>query len=204
MRVRGRQGMTLVELVVGLAVAGMALAAGGAALHSLADHRRRALDAAASVEHAAAVRRRVVEWVAAARLSPDANGPEFRGVAGLRPRGADDELAFVTRTDAAPVQGLVAVRLYVDRDSATPERGLVAELREWRAAGPTRRLELVPAATGMRARYLSAVSEEPVWLPSWISSSILPRAVELRVEAASPDSVPPLLRLPILVSLGAR
>ena len=60
----------------------------------------------------------------------------------------------------------------------------------------------MPAATGLRARYLSALSAQPVWLASWISSSILPRAVELRVEAPAADSVPPLLRVPVLVSLG--
>ncbi len=196
----GRAGMTLVELMVGLAVAGMALAAGVAAVRSVADHRARAAEAASRVEHDAAVRRRLVEWLAGARLSPDEGGPEFRGISGIRAGGDDDELSFVTRTDAGPVQGFARIRLYVDRDSTTPQRGLVAAVTEWRGTGPEQRLELAPAATGLRARYLSALSAQPVWLPSWISSSILPRAVELRVQGA--DSVPPLLRLPVLVSLG--
>jgi hypothetical protein len=97
---------------------------------------------------------------------------------------------------------MAEVRLYVDRDPSTVERGFVASVREWRGAGPEERLELVPAATGLRIRYLSALSAQPVWLPSWISSSVLPRAVEMRVEAPTADSVPPLLRLPLLVSLG--
>lgn len=194
--------MTLVELMVGLAVAGMALAAGVAAVRSVADYRVRAAQVTARVEHEAAVRRRLVEWLAGARLSPGEGGPEFRGISGVRAGGGDDELTFVTRTEAAPVQGFAQVRLYVDRDPATPQRGLVAAVTEWRGTGPEQRLELVPAATGLRARYLSALSAQPVWLASWISSSILPRAVELRVEAPAADSVPPLLRVPVLVSLG--
>ena len=197
---RGRSGMTLIELMIGLALAGMALAAGVAAVGSVADHRRRAAEAAAEVEHAAAVRRRLVEWLAGARLAPEEGGPEFRGISGIRQGGADDELTFVTRTDAGPVQGHAQVRLYVDRDSVTPERGLVAAVTEWRGTTPEERLELVPGATGLTARYLSALSADPVWLPSWISSSVLPRAVELRVDG---DSVAPLLRLPLLVALGS-
>ena len=86
------------------------------------------------------------------------------------------------------------------RDEKTPERGLVAEV------GPAReskreRVELVPGASALQVTYLSALSRDPVWLPSWISTTVLPRAVELRVGGA-PDSIPPLLRLPILVTLA--
>lgn len=201
-RVRSRGGMTLMELMVGLAVAGLALAAGVAAVRSVADHRRRAAESAARVEHAAAVRRRVLEWLSGAQLSPEAGGPEFRGIAGNSKEGSEDQLSFVTQADPRLARGVAQVRLYVDRDSVTPERGLVAAVTEWRGATPEERVELVPAATGLRARYLSALSAQPVWLSSWISSSVLPRAVELRVEAPVTDSIPPLLRLPLLVTLG--
>ena len=194
--------MTLIELVVGLTVAGLALSAGVAAVRSVADHRQRAAESAAQAEHAAAVRRKLTGWLGGVQLSPEANGPEFRGIAGIRRGSADDALSFVTRDGTGPTESLIEVRVYVDRDSLTPERGLVVARTQWRGSGPEERVELVPAATGLRARYLSALSAEPVWLPSWISQSVLPRAVELRIEATAPDSIPPLLRLPVLVALG--
>lgn len=200
-RPRGAAGMTLLELLVGLAVTGLVLAAGYAALASISDHRRRAAQALDDAVRAAAIRRTVAEWVAGARLEPDGTGPEFRGVDAVDGGHADDEISFLTgAASAAPAGGVPVVRLFVDRDPATAERGLVAELGGWRG-GARERVELAPAATGLRVSYLSALSRDPVWLPGWISSTVLPRAVELRVEA-DPDSLPPLLALPLVAALG--
>jgi hypothetical protein len=38
-------------------------------------------------------------------------------------------------------------------------------------------------------------------LPSWISSTVLPLAVEARLTARQGDTLPPLLRLPIVAPL---
>jgi hypothetical protein len=192
--------MTLLELMVGLAVTGLVLAAGYAALASMADHRQRAAQALDESARAASIRRTLAGWLAGARLTPEGTGPEFRGVDGVDGGHDDDELSFLTTAAAAPGGGEPAVRLFVDRDPETAERGLVAELGGWRGAA-RERVELAPSARGLDVRYLSGISLEPVWLPSWISSSVLPRAVEMRVDA-DPDSLPPLLRLPILVALG--
>lgn len=199
-RPRGTAGMTLLELLVGLAVTGLVLAAGYGALASISDHRRRAAGALDEAARAAAIRRTLTEWVAGARLAPDGDGPEFRGLDAVDSGRDDDELAFWTTAAAAPDGGVALVRLYVDRDPETAERGLVAELGGWRG-GTTERVELAPDARGLQVRYLSALSSEPVWLPGWISSTVLPRAVELRVTAA-PDSLAPLLALPVVAALG--
>jgi hypothetical protein len=37
------------------------------------------------------------------------------------------------------------------------------------------------------------------WLPSWVSSTIIPSGVEIRLAG---DSLPPLLRLPLMVAIG--
>jgi hypothetical protein len=89
----------------------------------------------------------------------------------------------------------------IDRDPKTPERGLVAEV-----VHPTRhtaeRVELAGAADGLRVRYLSGLPSDTTWFPSWISKTVLPRGIEIVVEAAHPDSLPLSLRRPIRMPLG--
>lgn len=192
--------MTLVELMVGLVITSLMLAGGYAALTSVVDHREHVTRSMDEAAHAASVRRSLAGWLGGAMLPPDGTGPEFRGLDGLDAGNDDDELAFLAGTSLGPEWDLSAVRLYLDRDPKTPERGLVAEVGSPHASA-RERVELVPGASGLEVRYLSALSRDPVWLPSWISTTVLPRAVELRVEGAA-DSVPPLLRLPVLVTLG--
>ena len=64
------------------------------------------------------------------------------------------------------------------------------------------RVELVPQAARLDLAFLPDVPNAEEWLPSWVGQGGLPRAVELRLTAASGDSLPPLLRLPIRVALG--
>jgi prepilin-type N-terminal cleavage/methylation domain-containing protein len=200
---RGRAGMTLLELVVGLTITGIALAAGYAALSSALDHRQRATEVTGAVARAAAVRRTLVSWLSGARLTVDEGGPEFRGIDGLHGGLPDDELSFLTTTPTEVSPSQTLVRLYVDRDERTPERGLVAELGEWRGSAPVR-MEIDPRAHGLELRYLSSLSREQHWLPSWISASVLPAGLEMVVTAPPADTLPPLLGLPFLVPLGTR
>ncbi len=196
----GRRGMTLVELLVGLVITSLMLAGGYAALASVVDHRARVTRELDEVAHAASVRRSLAGWLAGAMLRADGTGPEFRGLDGADAGTDDDELAFLAGTHLGPEWDESAVRLFIDRDDETPERGLVAEVGSPRDSR-RERVVLVPGASGLEVRYLSALSRDPVWLPSWISTTVLPRAVELRV-AGPADSIPPLLRLPVLVTLA--
>jgi prepilin-type N-terminal cleavage/methylation domain-containing protein len=199
-RLSSRPGMTLIELMAGVAITGMMLAGGYAAFGSVIDQRQRADDATAEAARASAVRHTLTAWLAGARVTPDEDGPGFRGVDGVHGTMPDAELRFLTTARTAASAGYTVVRLFIDRDDDTPERGLVAELMEWR--GPAReRIELEPRADGLEIRYLSGVRGPREWLPSWVSASVMPAAVELRLSAAA-DSLPPLLRLPILVSYG--
>jgi prepilin-type N-terminal cleavage/methylation domain-containing protein len=193
-----RQGMTLVELVVGLTITGLAFGAGYAAFASLLDHRERADSTTAATAREAAVRHALVSWLAGAVLVAEEHGPTFSGLDGRHGTVPDSELSFLT-TAATPLNtGHTLVRLYIDRDEGTPEAGLVAELMEWRGVG-TARIEIERRATGLHIRYLSSIHTGPSWLESWVSGSVLPAAVELTLLAAMPDSLPPLLRLPVLV-----
>ncbi|MEJ2218705.1 MAG: type II secretion system protein [Gemmatimonadota bacterium] len=195
-----RSGMTLVELLVGLIVIGAALAAGYRAFAGVADQRGRAVAAMDEAAREALVRRAMVDWLRGAVLVSEDGGPPFVGLDGRDGDLPDDALAFLTTTRALPGVGNVQVRLYIDRDPDTPERGLVADLSEWQGTYEER-VELAPAATGLDARYLFGFRGRR-WLPSWISSSVLPLGVELLVTAGASDSLPPLLRRPILVAMG--
>ncbi|HEX2091660.1 MAG TPA: type II secretion system protein [Longimicrobiaceae bacterium] len=196
-----RFGTTLIELVVGLTIVGLVLAAGYGALHSVVEHRQRADETTREVVRASTLRHTLVSWLAGAHLTVEEGGPEFRGLDGIGADASLDEVTFLT-TASTPLDGgaPIFVRLFVDRDEATPERGLVAELAEWRGSR-TLRLEMEPRAAGLELRYLSGISGGERWMPSWISSSVLPRGVELTLVPPPADSLAPLLRLPIRVHL---
>ena len=191
-------GMTLLELVVGITITGLALSAGFGALAALGDRRARMDATMGVVEHAALVRAEVASWLGGAHLLAEEGGPDFRGLDGVRGRLPDDEITFLTTAPTPFGTGETVVRLYVDRDGATPQRGLTAEFREWRGSGSAR-LELEPGVVALDARYLSGVMGRPAWLSSWISTTLLPAGAELTLFAASGDTLPALLRLPIHV-----
>ncbi|HET6762737.1 MAG TPA: hypothetical protein VFH27_03670 [Longimicrobiaceae bacterium] len=188
-------------MIVALSVMGAVFAVGYGALVSIRSHRARVDAVASEAQHGAAVRRGLRDWLWGARLVADDGGPEFRGIDGVDGSDEDDDLSFLTNAPTPLGPSNTLVHLYVDRDPATPERGLVAELREWHGVR-MRRVEVEPNATALEIRYLSGTRDGTAWLPSWISASILPRAVEIRISARQKDAVPALLRLPILVTFG--
>jgi hypothetical protein len=192
--------MTLLELLVGLTVTGLTLTAGFGALGMLGERRERLEAATGAVARAAGVRAGIAAWIGGARLVAEEGGPNFRGLDGIRAGTPDDDLTFLTTATTPLGVGESIVRLYVDRDTATAERGLTAVFAEWRGAGVVR-LELDSTVVGLDVRFLSGVLGRRAWLPSWVSSSLLPAAVEVRLLAQAPDSLAPLLRLPILVPL---
>jgi type II secretory pathway pseudopilin PulG len=194
-------GMTLLELVVGITVTGMALSAGFGALAMLGDRRERLEAAMDEVAHTAAVRADLIQWLNGAHLLAEEGGPNFRGLDGVDDRLPNDELTFLTTAPTPAGTGETVVQIYVDRDSATAERGLTAAFLQWRGT-TVQRVELESRVAGLDARYLSGVTGRPAWLSSWISSTLLPAGVELRLTPAQGDTLPPppLLALPIHVS----
>jgi type II secretory pathway pseudopilin PulG len=198
MRRTAELGMTLLELIVGLTVTGLALTAGFGALGMLGERRERLEAAMNMVARAATVRADIAAWLGDARLVAEEGGPNFRGLDGVHGRTPDDDVTFLTTAPTPLGTGETIVRLYVDRDTATAERGLTAVFAEWRGAALTR-VVLDSSIVGLDVRYLSGVLGRRAWLPSWISSTLLPAGVEVRLLAAPADSLPPLLPLPILV-----
>ena len=196
-----RRGMTLLEVIVALTVAGAALAAGAAVLGFLTDQQART--GAQGITSASAVRSTMRLWTAEARLSTEGDA-EFRGV----PEGRaavtrlmpahddhDAELTFITvaPTDVAPSGTQVHFHIKKTADS-TQARGLVAELTPWRRTGAPVIVSLAPNAVAFHARYLASVFGRPVWQDSWISTSVLPAAGELRVVLDTTSAAEPTAR----------
>lgn len=201
MRRDARAGFTLVEVVVGLAVGGIVLMAGFAALATVQDRSGHAREATTAALEGSALRGTLIEWLSTAQLGSTALGVQFEGLDVGEHGVAWDELTFPMRASSplrAPVTG---VRLYVDTDPDTPERGLVAELIAQREGEPVR-VELAPQATGLLIRYLPAVDGPVEWAESWVGQAQLPRAVELTLLDAPGDPLPPLLRLPVRVAMA--
>ena len=213
-----RRGMTLLEVIVALTVAGAALAAGAAVLGFLTDQQGRT--GAQGITSASAVRSTMRLWTSEARLSTEGDA-EFRGVTEGRSAvtrlmpahdDRDAELTFITvaPTDVSPSGTQVRFHILKTADS-THARGLVAELMPWRRTGAPVIVSLAPNAVAFHARYLSSVFGRPVWQDNWISSSVLPAAVEMRVvfdtssTAGSNDrAAQALLSLPMTIALAAR
>jgi hypothetical protein len=76
----------------------------------------------------------------------------------------------------------------------------VAEFTE-RITDEPRLVELVPEVGAMEIRYLLPI-ERTVgeWVDTWVSNQ-LPLAISVSLEAAAPDTLPPLLRYPLLIPL---
>jgi prepilin-type N-terminal cleavage/methylation domain-containing protein len=202
---RRRSGMTLLELVVALTVTAIAMTSGYAAFGFLADRRMAAVTQSSGVSRDAAVRRTIAEWVAGARLTIEEDEIVFRGIDAIHKQGAeqeaDDELTFFTSAPTPVGEAGTIVQLHVVRgDSIAPaNRGLVAELVGWR---DTRHATVVldSTVTAFDVRFLSSALGQREWLTSWISSTVLPAGARIELRS-SRDSLPPLLRLPITVSL---
>lgn len=195
------------EVVVALAVAGAALAAGATVLGFLVDQQSR--PGIQSIAAASAVRTTLRTWTSYARLTTEGDA-EFRGTSSTHGGdSANGELTFVTTasTDVAPAG--TQVHVHMQRDSADVH-GLVAELTPFRTRGTPMTIALAPDATGLQVRYLGSVFGQRVWQPSWISRSVLPAAVEIRIRFDAATVAPAdaaaraLLAMPMLIPLAAR
>lgn len=210
-----RAGFTLMEVVVALAVASLvALAAyQGVAILGELDARATARREA-GVRHLA-IRRQLVDWLRSAHLATDSLPVGFEGHDRVTAHGVpDDFVAFPTLAPGPFRSGRALVRIRIDRDPATSERGLVAVLADEPGDTPALRtgsgvernrgagadiVALVPEATGLDIRYRFRLGGGPTWFDGWVSAVRLPDAAELRILG---DSIPPILHVPILVPIG--
>lgn len=196
-----RSGMTLLELVVALSITGAAVTAGYGAFTTLVDRKELAAAAAEQTMREASARASLATWVAGSRLTIDDDDVLFRGIDGeTREKLADDDLIFFTTAPTPVALTGTIVRLFIDREDETSEKGLVVELHEWRGARSAL-IQLAPNVAGMDGRYLTGIFGSRQWVESWVSTSVLPAGTRLAFAAAKGDTLPPLWRLPLTTSI---
>jgi hypothetical protein len=195
--------MTLIELVVALTITGLAVTGGYGAFAMLADRRAQATQVADEAQRSAGIRSTLVAWLSGARLTIEEDNIVFRGIDGVhheeRGDSPDDELTFFTSARTPLGNGGTIVRLFVERGDTT-EHGLVAELSN-RTGNQHMRLLIDPAVGALDAEYLSGALSSRAWISSWVSTTILPAGARLALQARAGDTLSPLLRAPITVSL---
>lgn len=192
------RGLTLIELLVAMTIAGLALAAGYGMLTTLLDNRERFREATYETARASALRTTLISWLEGARVTGDASGPRYRGIDGRSDDIPNDEIRFLTSADTPLGSAETIVHLYIDRDPDTSASGLVARFSEYLGTATATR-ELAPEVAGLEAEYFSRVLGSDRWMPSWISSSVLPAAVRVRLVPEDGRELPPLLQLPLVV-----
>jgi hypothetical protein len=190
------------EVLIGLTVAALALTAGFATLGFLSDSDGPVDVASALALRGATTRNLLIEWLGEARYRVGRRGASFQGLDNQVFSTQADELIVPTTASTPLGVGTTVVHLYIDDDGSTPERGLVAALSELPTDEP-RLVELVPEAGSLELHYLLPIEGTTgEWVDGWISNR-LPGAIEMILEPAPGDTLPPLLRYPILVALEA-
>jgi len=216
MRPRARAGMTLMELVIGLAITGMMAAAGASAFASIIDHRKTIRESSAATERGSALRETIRSWIIAGTIQIQiGGGPRglTRGVGTTSPsRGASstaavsaaqaigDEITFTTQAVNPSMLANTRMRLYIDGDANTPEHGLCIEYQP-NAQQPIVRKMLDSTVDTLHVEYLDGITHR--WFASSQAatlSSIL--AVRLWMHADTAAHASPLLAVPMIFTSG--
>lgn len=197
---KARRGLTLIELVVTLVIASLAMISAYTALTTLVDRRENALEVFDRAIAAAELRKTLEHWIGGAELTIEEDDVLFRGLDGQHTGLPDDVLVLRTGAATPTTDPGATLRLFVDRNDSTPAQGLSVEVR--RSGELTAHVfELEPRVVSLDIRYMSSLLGPPEWGTSWVSATLLPVAAELRLAGVHADSLSEVLRLPILVPI---
>lgn len=199
-----RRGVTVLELMIALPIVALIAGIGTATLGLMTREERYRRDASERVVRSLAVRRTIVAWLEGAHAG---GGASISAVASgfqvidKSQAGREADMVIFTTTAPTPLgTGETTIVLYVDADSRTPEVGLTAELTSW-PGGPSARLQLDSTVVALSARCLTNLLGGRRWVSSWMSPSVLPRAIELQLRSARKDALSPALQMPIVVAM---
>jgi len=219
--IAARRGMTLIELVIGIAITGMMAATGAATFATIIDHRRSILAATIETERAAALRETIRQWIVTgtpvfqvggtpgqggqsgaptvATTSPTNSATANTGITAAQSSG--DELT-VSTTAVTPANTPITprLRIFIDADPSTPETGLTIEYQA-NAQAPLQRRQLEPAVGALKVEILDSLTGR--WY-SMTDAATLRTRIAIRFTMLPPDrgTLPALLQVPILVRLG--
>lgn len=199
-----RRGLTVLELMVALPLVAIVASIGTATLGLLGREQRYRRNAAESVARPLALRRTIIAWLEGAHAGGSASGTAAAAgfqVIDKTESGREADMLIFTTTARTPLgTGETTIALYVDTDRRTPEVGLIADLTSW-PGGPSARLQLDSTVVALNGRCLTNLLGGRRWVQSWMSPSVLPRAVELQLRGARKDALSPALQMPIVVAM---
>ena len=214
---RARAGLTLMELVIALAITGMMATAGASTFTSVIDHRRVLRDASLSTERAAALRETIESWIDGGTVQIQQGGGPRGLTRGAPTRGATaagangmnaaavsaaqasgDELTVATTALNPSLLPNVRIRLYVDADDNTPEKGLAIEYQP-NAQLPLVRRMLDSTIDTLKVEFLDTRTNQ--WFDAQQAATITPRAVRITLHS-SDSTAAPILGLPMIFPIG--
>ena len=219
---RRRRGMTLMELVIGLAITGMMAAAGAGAFSSIIAHRRVIRDASVDIERAAAFREMLETWINAGTVQIQrGGGPRglTRGVGAALPTGGrggitsntaavsaataiGDEITFTTTALNPAFTANARIRLYIDGDDNTPERGLTMEYQP-NLQQPLVRKMLDSTIDTLKVEYLDPRTDK--WIRASEAATIATQtAVRVTLLPGDKHAIPAILQVPMIFMIGAQ
>lgn len=214
-----RAGVTLMELVVALTITGFMAAVGTATFSSIIDNRKIIREATAETERAAALRETLRAWLLPATVQVQIGGvPTGSRQSNVRavnsnvttrtPNGAEavppaavtgDELIFTTTAPNPANAPNARMRLFIDGDEETPERGLTLEYQV-NQQSPLQRRMLDSTVSEMLIEYLDRTTGR--WLTAEQASRLNPRALRLTFTSMEGAVTPSLLSLPMIVQIN--
>lgn len=219
-----RGGATLIELVIALVITGFMAAAGAAALGSIVDHRRVILESTVEMERAAALRETLRNWIVSGTVqiqqggvprggrgggagltaAPMNSSSASSGVSAVSAAASTgDELTVMTTAPTPLMAPLVRVRIFVDGDDATPEKGLTVEYQAFGTGtpGPLQRAQLDTAVATLRVEFLDARTTR--WIKASEGATTTLSAVRLWLEPSDKGTLAGILQVPMVFRIGA-
>lgn len=209
---KARRGVTLMELIVALTVTGFMAAMGTAAFTSIIDNRHLLRESTAETERASALRETLRQWLVPATVQfAQGGGPRGmrrgsqnttllnnrtqNGAVGVTAAAmSDDEISFTTTAPNPANAPSARMRLFVDTDESTPEKGLALEYQV-SAQTPLRRVQLDSTVAAMTIEYLDSRTNR--WIPSSESATARPKAMRITLTAMEGVATPALMQLPM-------
>jgi hypothetical protein len=188
----------MIELVIALALAGLAMALVGGSVRAAVDTGERQTRAVEQEHRARVTREFVREAVRGLAVERAGRGDLVILTPGGSRERPMDRVVFSTHGGAVFgwESDLKAVQLLVDADPATPESGVVARVLRTAGGGAVEEtLALLPGVTGMGIRMLDTAG---TWHDAWPDATRAPAAIEFRFTGGEPD-VSTLAALPLRV-----
>ncbi|MCC7195290.1 MAG: type II secretion system protein [Gemmatimonadaceae bacterium] len=215
--------MTLLELVIALAILGILVAVGGGAFSTVIDRERTIRTASVETERAAALRDMLRQWIAQGDVQiQQGGGPGGAQSAAQRGRTATvaqassragsavagvtaaastgNELTVVTSAPNPLMAPQARIRIFVDADDNTPERGLTIEYQATTQT-PLMRRQLDPDVADITVEFYDQRLGR--WLPSTEAATggqLV--ALRLTMVPAEGKTLSPLLTEPITYVFG--